>query len=164
MSRRDKFMQAVDKWRTKQRWPETPSDHQGPIFTEAARFSLLLDGIKLIGTGNGAGAFASVAALYYFESQPGLQWPIKLAAILFVVGLLIFAIAVGGYILGLTAASRFIDEYAPYKDRTKIPDHALNRGIDGLMLLVASLAGAVLSWGCFFVGIAIGLYAIIRLA
>src|SRR5258705_8197862 len=66
VSTRDRFMQGLMKWQAKQGTSEKPYDHQGPIFTEAARFSLLLDGIKLIGTGNGAGAFASVAALYYF--------------------------------------------------------------------------------------------------
>lgn len=151
------------KWRAKQATSEETYDHQGPIFAEAARFSLLLDGIKLIGTGNGAGAFASVAALYYFSSRPDLHSLIKIAAIFFVVGLLIFAVAVGAHVLGLSAATRFVDRYAPVTDAAKIPDQALNSGIDGLMALVFSFFGAALSWGCFFIGIAIGLYTLIRL-
>lgn len=163
MSTRDRFMQGVMKWQAKQGTSEKPYDHQGPIFTEAARFSLLLDGIKLIGTGNGAGAFASVAALYYFSSRQELHLLIKVAAIFFVVGLLIFALAVGAYVLGLSAATRFVDQYTPpVADAAKIPDQALNSGIDGLMALVFALFGAALSWGCFFIGIAIGLYALIQ--
>ena len=87
---------------------------------------------------------------------------IKVAAIFFVVGLLIFALAVGAYVLGLSAATRFVDQYTPVADAAKISDQALNSGIDGLMALVFSLFGAVLSWGCFFIGIAIGLYALIQ--
>jgi hypothetical protein len=155
-------MQGLTKWQAKQGTSEKPYDHQGPIFTEAARFSLLLDGIKLIGTGNGAGAFASVAALYYFSSRPEVHLLIKVAGIFFVVGLLIFALAVGAYVLGLSAATRIVDQYIPVADAAKIPDQALNSGIDGLMALVFSLFGAVLSWGCFFIGIAIGLYALIQ--
>jgi hypothetical protein len=37
------------------------------------RFALLLDGIKLIGTGNGAGSLGSLAAMYYFLSRPELH-------------------------------------------------------------------------------------------
>lgn len=161
MSRRDWFMQRIDKWQAQQGSPN--ASNQGPILTQAARFSLLLDGIKLIGTGNGAGALASVAALYYFSSRFELHLPIKIAAIFFVVGLLIFAIAVGAYVKGLMAATSFVDQYTPVTDAAKISDQALNSGIDGLMLLVYSLFGALLSWVCFFIGIAIGLYALIRL-
>jgi hypothetical protein len=67
------------------------------------------------------------------------------------------------YILGLSAATRFVDQYIPVTDAAKIADHALNSGIDGLMAFVLSLFGAVLSWGCFFVGIAIGLYALVQI-
>jgi hypothetical protein len=106
---RDRFMQGLMKWQAKQGTSEKP--YEGPMFTEAARFSLLLDGIKLIGTGNGAGGFASVAALYYFSSRPELHLLIKIAAIFFVVGLLIFAVAIAACVLGLSAATRFVDQY-----------------------------------------------------
>jgi hypothetical protein len=63
-----------------------------PLMDIAARFALLFDGIKLIGSGNGAGALASLAAMNYLASRPELQFSIKIAAIAYCVGLLIFAV------------------------------------------------------------------------
>jgi hypothetical protein len=86
-------MRRLIEWQTAQ-GDRNPRSAETPIFAPAARFSLLLDAIKLIGTGNGAGVLASVAALYYFASRPELHLPVKLAAVFFGVGLLVFAISV----------------------------------------------------------------------
>ena len=72
MALRDRFMLTIDRWQTAQGASGKSVD--GPIFTEAARFSLLLDAMKMIGAGNGAGALGSVAALYYFAARRELHW------------------------------------------------------------------------------------------
>jgi hypothetical protein len=156
-------MQSVIRWQAKQGSSDTAQRDEGPVLTQAARLLLLLDGIKLIGTGNGAGALASVAALYYFSARSELHLPMKIAAIFFVSGLLVFALAVAGYVSGLIFAAIFFEEYASSNDGANVPVQALNKGIDGLMLLGFSLGGAVLSWGCFLIGLFIGLYALICL-
>jgi hypothetical protein len=159
MALRDRFILLMEKSRTGDGKPL-----EGPVFTEAARFSLLLDAIKLIGTGNGAGTLGSVAALYYFAARPELHGPMKAAAICFGAGLIAFALSVPAYIHGLFAATNFIDSYTPVKDASKVSWAAVNRGIDGLMAMVVSLLGALLSWVCFIIGTLIGLYAVIWLA
>lgn len=132
-----------------------------PILTEAARLSLLFEGIKLVGTGNGAGALASVAALYYFSSKPDVQVPIRFAAIAYIVGILIFGLAVIGYVFGLISTTRFVDEFPSVADAKKIPVESLNRALDGLMLLAAALLGTLVSLACFFIGTAIALYILL---
>jgi hypothetical protein len=159
VSLRDRFVTLLEKSQAGGGKP-----FEGPAFTTAARFSLLLDAIKLIGAGNGAGTLGSVAALYYFASRPELHGPMKAAAICFGAGLIIFALSIPAFIFGLFAATDFLDRYTPVTDASKVPWAAINRGIDGLMFASVALLGALLSWTCFMIGTSIGLYAVIRLA
>ena len=55
MTLRDRFMRNIEKWWTAQGAGPGKSGGEAPIFTPAARFSLLFDALKLIGTGHGAG-------------------------------------------------------------------------------------------------------------
>ncbi len=165
MTLRDRFMRNIEKWWTAQGAGPGKSGGEAPIFTPAARFSLLFDALKLIGTGNSAGLLGSIAGLYYFASRAELHAPLKASAIFFILGLLVFALSIGAYISGLLVATSFLDEYVvPHTDLSKVPLQSLNRGVDGLMLLTASLMGAALSWGCFIIGTSIGLYAVCWLA
>jgi uncharacterized membrane protein YczE len=159
-------MRHFEKWWTAQATGPGKSGGEAPIFTPAARLSLLFDALKLIGTGNGAGLLGSIAALSYFASRAAeLHAPLKASAIFFILGLLVFALSIGAYISGLLIHTSFLDGYVvPHTDLSKVPLQSLNRGVDGLMLLTASLMGAALSWCCFIIGTFIGLYAVCRLA
>jgi len=161
MAIRDKLMNALIAMRD--RYPDGPArESTERYFTSAARLSMLLDGIKLIGKGNGAGALASVAAMNYFSDRAELLLPIKCAAIVFFVGLLVFALAIAAYIMGLLNATGFIDKYAHVEDKTTIPTHALNSAIVGIAFLFFSLLATGASLISFFIGTAIGLYTLIN--
>lgn len=163
MSRRDRFMRGLLKAQMKSgNFPDQSGEAPTLILTDAARLSLLFDGIKLIGTGNGAGALAAVAAINYLSSHSELRLPLKAAAVLFLTGCLIFALTIVGYILGLSATTSFVEKQAK-NEAGKIPSKEMNKAIDGLMLLLFSLIGAIASLSCFFVGTSIGLYAILKL-
>jgi hypothetical protein len=161
MALRDRFMQSLLKW--KERHPDIDSGRDVPFaLKDAERLALLFEGIKLTGTGNGAGALASVAAMYYFNARPELQFAIKIAAIVYFVGILVFAISLFGYIMGLSGTTTFLEKYGPATSGSDVPDKALNSAIDSLMVLVGSLIGALFCLACFVVGTGIGLYAITR--
>jgi hypothetical protein len=160
MAFRDRFMRRLIEWQAAQ-GDRNRQSTEPPVFAPAARFSLLLDAIKLIGTGNGAGVLASVAALYYFASRPELHFPVKLAAVFFGVGLLVFAVSVTAFVHGLVAITGFYDDHGPFKEPSRIPSQALDHGINGLIFLALSLLGSLASWACFMIGTSIALYAII---
>lgn len=142
-------------------WPEQKPVE--PLMTNAERLSLVLDGIKLIGTGNGAGALASLAAMYYFAQRPELQASIKVGAVFYVVGLLIFALALAGFIFGLGNLTTIGEKFAALTQKEeRIPERALNQAIDTLIVLFCSAFGLLASLACFFVGTAIGLYSLIK--
>jgi hypothetical protein len=161
---RNRFLLNLLKSQAKQ--PPEMSGASGPIdqiLSAKDRLSLLLDGIKLIGTANGAGALASLAAMYYFFSRPELHvLPVKIAAVIYLVGLLLFAVGLFGYIWGLTAFSDFADKFRAATDPKSVSERFLDRGLDALIVLVTAGLGLAASLVCFLVGTAIGLYVLIR--
>lgn len=158
---RDWFMGKLLKAHAKQKakFPDEP-ELEAPHLTSAERLSLLFDGIKMIGSGNGAGALASVAAMNYFSSRADLHLPLKIAAIIFLAGLLVFALTIFGCIRGLSASMEFIERYVT-PDAKNVSARALNRVADALIVLIFSVVGAFVSLACFFSGTAIALYALI---
>ena len=52
-----------------------------------------LDGIKMVGTGNSAGLFGGLVALYYFKDRPELLHVIKVATGQYLAGVVLFAIS-----------------------------------------------------------------------
>jgi hypothetical protein len=162
MGFRDYFMGQLIKAREKEKakYPEEASSGKlEPFLPMAARLSLLLDGIKLIGSGNGAGALASVVALYYFKDRNELHAPLKIAAIIFLSGVLLFAITTLAYMSGLTGAAEFAEKYGA-KEPKDVPVHGLNRGADAVIALNIAVLAGFASLVCFFVGTVIGLYAV----
>src|SRR6266852_4314645 len=107
------------------------------------RFALLLDGIKLIGTGNGAGSLGSLAAMYYFLSRSELHPPIKLAAITFLIGLIVIGLAVLFYIIGLTGVASFYERHGT--DVSKLPLSTLEQAMNYVVLILFSLIAAAIS-------------------
>jgi hypothetical protein len=162
MGLRDRVMRALINAQAKYSIPPGESKPVEPVMTLAAQLTLTFDGIKLIGTGNGAGAFASLAAMYYFTARPELQLFIKVAGVVYFVGLLAFALGLFGYLWGLITVSDFSARIAAVTDPKKIPEQVLNRAADGLIVLLAAGVGLIASLICFFVATAIGLYAVVR--
>src|ERR1700751_5477334 len=111
MALRDRFMSALIKSRAKHGESGENTALEGELLPRPARMAMLFDGIKLIGTGNGAGVLGAVAAMYYFSARPELHFPMKVAAILFGIGLLSFALSVTAFLWGLFAALNFWDAY-----------------------------------------------------
>lgn len=163
MALRDRFIISLMKSHAKRGGSlEGPTAGSGSIMSDPARLALLFDGLRLIGTGNGAGALASVVAMHYFASSPHVQLPIKAAAIVYLVGVLIFGIALLGYILGLIQTTDLIDNHLAGREAKDIPWRALNRATDFLVVLTLSGFGFLVSLACFFVGTAAGLYALVQ--
>lgn len=163
MAIRDRVMNALVEARRKAGETVGDADYEPSAFTEKDRLNFAFDGIKLIGTGNGAGALASVIGLYYFKDRTDLQFAMKLAAIAFFVGLLIHAITLVSFVTGLNNAAAFIDRMAKEKDVTKIPTKAFNAGMDSMVRLIVSFVTAMVGLLCFVVGVGLGLYAVIKL-
>jgi hypothetical protein len=163
MALRDWFMRRLMEAVAKHSMsPEATKAFEPPL-TPTTRLTVLLDVIKLIGTGNGAGAFASLVAMYYFaSSRPELQYSIKFAGVVYFVGLLVFAFGLLCFIWGLTTVETFGIQVTAAAEPKKIPDHILNRIIDGLIALATAFYVLVTSLVCFFVGTATGLYAVVR--
>ena len=159
MGLRDWFMNKLMRVQAREPTWGSPKPVQA-LLTDAERLSLVLDGVKLIGTGNGAGALAPLAAMYYFAQRPELQTTIKVGAVFYLVGLLIFAMALLGLIYGLTTISTFAEKLASQGE--EIPEPALSRGIDALIVAFSSAFGLLASLACFFVGTAIGLYSLVK--
>jgi hypothetical protein len=52
-----------------------------------------MDGLKVLGAGNGTGVIASGAGLQYFAGKPDLLFSLKLAGAFFLLGVICFALA-----------------------------------------------------------------------
>jgi hypothetical protein len=163
MAIRDRVLNSITAARIKAGETVGNPDYEPSFFTEKDRFNLWFDGIKLIGTGNGAGALASVIGLYYFKDRADLQFAMKLAAIAFFVGLLIHAVTLVSFVIGISNGTAFIDRMAKEKDVTKIPTKAFNRGMDSVVVLIVAIVAALSGLLCFVVGVGLGLYAVINL-
>jgi hypothetical protein len=162
MAIRDRIMNKLSEARIRAGEPVGGSDYDPSFFTEKDRLNLVFDGIKLIGTGNGAGALASVVGLYYFKDRVDLQFAMKLAAIAFFIGLFVHAVTLVSFVLGLSSSTALIDRAAKDKD-AKIPTKALNAGIDGVIALIFAFLAAMGGLICFVAGVGLGLYAVIKL-
>ncbi|RXG92290.1 hypothetical protein EAV90_27285 [Bradyrhizobium vignae] len=154
-----KFMDKLAKLQD-ERGGATADSERGPIFGAKDRLTFLLDAIKLVGTANGAGVVASVAALYYFSSRPELHVLLKATAIAFFVGLILSSASLAAYIIGLLLAVGFIDSGQIETKAVHTGD--LNRAIWGFMMLFGSAFVALLAWGLSLLGTSLGLYVIVR--
>jgi hypothetical protein len=114
------------------------------------------DGLKLLGAGNSAGLLASGASLQYFAARPELIW-IKVAAVFFLAGILLFAVA----FLILTILPLAIESFLASSDKIyrvfkdMITDLQAANKQDArvyLMFVLTSLA----SFLCFIVGCLVG--------
>jgi hypothetical protein len=138
---------------------------EGDLLPRTTRMSMLFDGIKLIGAGNGAGTLGAIAAMYYFSSRPELHSPIKIAAISFSIGVLTFALSITAFLGGLLSTMDFGEALlALGGDATKISAKDLNRAITGMMAIAASIIGATTSWVCFLIGALTVTYMLFRFA
>jgi hypothetical protein len=116
------------------------------------------EALKVLGTGNGAGTLASVAALHTFSDQAVILPIVKIAAGFFAGGVILFAIAY----LAFTTAHIFIQDYTVKLDRygtSPVTMKAHDAAMGGLYVAAAT---AYLSAACFFIGIGAGFIALIR--
>jgi len=163
MAIRDRVMNAFIEARVKAGETVGNPDYEPSVFTEKDRLNLSFEGIKLVGTGNGAGALAAVVGLYYFRDRGDLNFAIKCAAIAFFIGLLVHAVTIVLFISGLSNAASFIDRMAKEKDVAKIPPKVFNSAMDSFVILILSIVTGGIGLLSFFVGVGLGLYAVIKL-
>jgi hypothetical protein len=115
------------------------------------------DGLKVLGTGNGAGLLAAGAALHNFASSDGALVWIKVAGVAFFVGVFAFAIA---FMLIHGAVFNF-DEMlhaTRRKDSASAARHSKNSSIS----MVAANRFAIAATASFFCGMAAGLIAFLK--
>jgi hypothetical protein len=118
--------------------------------------SFVLEGLKLVGSGNGAGSIAAVAALYYFGTNSALRLPLKVAGMFWVVGLFLYAVGLAAFIRGVGGLSVFNQYYQ--KDPDNIPEKTSTYGLDSLMWLMFGVFALFCSFLCFIMGLGIGIY------
>jgi hypothetical protein len=155
-----KIMNSLLKWREK-RPPIPGSDKEiEPWLKEEFRISILFDAVKLLATGNGAGAFAAIASMYYFSSRPELHSSLRHCAIVFLVGVLLFCVTYVGFLFGLFGAANFNDliKKAEAKD---IPWSELSKALTSVILMVVGSITGMFSLLCFAVGIGIAIRAVV---
>jgi hypothetical protein len=137
-----------------------PQPHWKPSSVDTpARMQLVFDGIKLIGSGNGAGALASIAAMNYFSARAELHFPMKIAAIFYLSGLLVFALSILAYIFGLPRFMDFGENYSSIK-AGKIPIVSRNKLINSVIGFLFSTIGMFVSLACFFIGTSVATYVV----
>jgi hypothetical protein len=116
------------------------------------------EGLKVLGTGNGAGTLAMIAALHTFADHAALLPWLKITAVVFAIGVILFAVAYFAFI----TAHIFIGEYTiKLDDQGTSPAtmKAHDAAIGGLYVAAIS---ALISTGCFFVGAGLAFIALLK--
>jgi hypothetical protein len=117
------------------------------------------EGLKVLGTGNGAGTLAMVAALHTFEGHTALLPWLKISAVVFAIGVILFAVAYFAF----TTAHIFIGDYTTKLDQQGTSPPATMKAHDAAMGgLYVAFTSALISTGCFFVGAGLAFIALLK--
>jgi hypothetical protein len=120
------------------------------------------DGLKLLGAGNGAGLLASGASLQFFAAKLELLFWIKVGAVFFLAGVLLFAFA----FLILTILPLAIERFLASSDKTHrvfrdmITDLIATNKEDGVVYVIL-VATSLSSFVCFIIGCMFGAFNVV---
>lgn len=115
------------------------------------------DGLKVLGTGNGAGLLAAGAALHNFASSNGALLWVKIAGLAFFVGVFTFAIA----FMFIHGAVFNFDEML-HATRRKDSSSASRHSKNSTACMMAANRLAIIATAAFFLGMTGGLIAFVK--
>jgi hypothetical protein len=155
-----KLLNSLLKYREKN--PPLPGTDKEiePWLKEEFRISVLFDAVKLLATGNGAGAFGAIASMYYFSGSAELHNSLRACAIVFLVGVLLFCVTYLGYIFGLFGAANFND-LTKKLEAKDLPLSEIGKAVTSVALMMLGSISGALSFICFAAGVGIAIRAVV---
>jgi hypothetical protein len=116
------------------------------------------EGLKVLGTGNGAGTLAMIAALHTFADHTALLPWLKIAAIVFAIGVILFALAYFAF----TTAHIFIGDYTTKLDQQSTSPATMKAHDAAIGGLYVTFISALISTACFFIGAGLAFIALLK--
>jgi hypothetical protein len=129
-----------------------PSAEGSSLVRPEFQVSLVLDAMKLLGAGNGAGSLGSLAAMYYFGANPSLHLFIKVGTIAFLFGALSIGTAFYLFLYGVLTIAGPRD---PVNDRepVQVPQASLvSYAVKGVLSVEGAMVFGFCSFACFLLG------------
>jgi phosphate/sulfate permease len=133
-------------------------------FTYQYIFDRWADGLKVLGAGNGTGLIAAGASVQYLTSKPELVIFLKIGASLFLLGVILFAVAYLIVTILPLAILHFVEEsdktYITFREM--IVAYTESKKTEKTVYL-ALVALSILSFICFIVGCALANHIVMNL-